>query len=62
MLGQTKLSHNQHIKKLVENREARLHKHQGRDMKTFFTQEEKKAIFEGKKEAARARAMQAGKA
>ena len=49
LLGQNKLSSNHFVKQLMNDRKARLQKHNAQDIKTYFTAEERAKIFGGNK-------------
>jgi hypothetical protein len=49
LLGQNKLSQNHFVKSLMQDRRARVAKHNAQDIKTFFTAEERARIFTGKR-------------
>ena len=49
ILGQNRLSQNDSIRQLIRDRQARAHKHESGDQKTFFTAEERAKIFGGMK-------------
>lgn len=49
LLGQNKLSQNHFVKQLMQDRRARVAKHNAQDIKTFFTAEERARIFAGRR-------------